>query len=201
MGTRPVPYITWYLACPLHHLIATFQPLMGFPGRHYRNVGCIGRSQFRNSLHRGLLEYSGREMEMTATLPDGEKVTLIKIDDWDLDWQDRYQLAKPLSLPAGTKLYAEIIYDNSAENPYSPPQRIQWGRESNDEMGAVTVQVIAKDETDRPELQRAVSKSLTDSARSFFQKRILDAAGVKRDDVIDADELQPARQQLQGRRR
>ena len=51
------------------------------------------------------------------------------------------------------------------ENPYSPPQRIKWGRQSNDEMGAVTLQVIAKDETDRPELQRAVSKSLTDAAR------------------------------------
>ena len=131
---------------------------------------------------RGHAHYICREMEMTATLPDGEKITLMQIDDWDLDWQDRYQFAKPLSLPAGTKLYAEIIYDNSAdnpENPYSPPQTIKWGRESNDEMGAVTLQVIAKDETDRPELQRAVSKSLTDSARSFFQKRIFGAVGGK----------------------
>ena len=205
---------------------------------------------------RGHAHYICREMEMTATLPDGEKMTLMKIDDWDLDWQDRYQFAKPLSLPAGTKLYAEITYDNSAdnpENPYSPPQRIKWGRESNDEMGAVTVQVIAKDETDHPELQRAVSKSLTDAARKnlpgslrknlpgslanrlrdrfqgqgqggnsallkrldankdgklqrsevprFLQKRIFDAADTNGDDVIDADELQKARQPLERRRR
>ena len=93
-------------------------------------------------------------------------------------------------------LYAEIIYDNSAdnpENPYSPPQRIKWGRESNDEMGAVTVQVIANDETDRPELQRAISRSLTDSARNFFKRRIFGAAG-KGDDVINVNSSQTTRQ-------
>lgn len=145
---------------------------------------------------RGHAHYICRAMEMTATLPDGEKMTLMKIDDWDLDWQDRYQFAKPVALPAGTTLYAEIIYDNSVdnpENPYSPPQPIKWGRESNDEMGAVTVQVVAKDERDRPELQRVVSKSLTDSARSFFQRRIFGAAG-KGEDVIDANKSQTALQ-------
>ena len=176
---------------------------------------------------RGHAHYICREMEMTATLPDGETMTLMKIDDWDLDWQDRYHLAKPLSLPAGTKLYAEIIYDNSAdnpENPYSPPQRIKWGRESNDEMGAVTLQVVAKDEADRPELQRAVSESLTDAVRKslpdsltnrlrglggqgrnspllkLLEERILDADAIG-DEMIDADESQTARQQLEGRRR
>ena len=144
-----------------------------------------------------------------------------------MDWQDRYHLAKPLSLPAGTKLYAEIIYDNSAdnpENPYSPPQRIKWGRESNDEIGAVTLQVVAKDEADRPELQRAVSESLTDAVRKslpdsltnrlrglggqgrnspllkLLEERILDADAIG-DEMIDADESQTARQQLEGRRR
>ncbi len=178
---------------------------------------------------RGHAHYICREMEMTATLPDGETMTLMKIDDWDLDWQDRYHLATPLSLPAGTKLYAEIIYDNSAdnpENPYSPPRRIKWGRESNDEMGAVTLQVVAKDETDRPELQRAVSKSLTEAVRKslpdsltnrlrgrfngqgrnspllkLLEERTRNAADANGDDESDADESQTARQQLEGRRR
>jgi hypothetical protein len=60
-------------------------------------------------------------------------------------------------------------------------------------MGAVTVQVVAKDERDRPDLQRAVSKSLADSARSFFQSRIFGAAG-KGDDVMDVNKSQAARQ-------
>ena len=63
------------------------------------------------------------------------------------------------------------------------------------------MQVIAKDETDRPELQRVVSKSLTDAARSFFRKRIFGAADANGDDVIDADDLQTTRQLLEGRRR
>ena len=87
--------------------------------------------------------------------------------------------------------YTRVV--DNPENPYSPPQPIKWGRESNDEMGAVTVQVVAKDERDRPELQRVVSKSLTDSARSFFQRRIFGAAG-KGDDVIDANKSQTALQ-------
>ena len=72
---------------------------------------------------RGHAHYICRAMEMTATLPDGEKMTLMKIDDWDLDWQDRYQFAKPVALPAGTTLYAEIIYDNSVDNPETPTRR------------------------------------------------------------------------------
>ena len=30
------------------------------------------------------------------------------IQDWDLDWQDRYQFKKPITLPAGTMLKTKI---------------------------------------------------------------------------------------------
>jgi hypothetical protein len=43
-------------------------------------------------------------------------------------------------LPKGTRLEAVIRYDNSAanpRNPHSPPQRVQWGLESADEMGTI----------------------------------------------------------------
>ena len=66
----------------------------------------------------------------------------MQIDDWDLDWQDRYLYAEPVNLPAGTVITTDIVYDNSAdnpENPYQPPQRIRWGRQSNDEMGSITL--------------------------------------------------------------
>ena len=59
----------------------------------------------------------GREMKITATLPDGKIQPLVWIKDWDFNWQDQYAFAKPLSLPKGTVLDLEAIYDNSAENP------------------------------------------------------------------------------------
>ena len=66
----------------------------------------------------------GRAFEMTATLPDGTVKPMVKIDDWDFNWQDQYRLAEPLRLPAGTVINMKYIYDNSAgniRNPNSPP--------------------------------------------------------------------------------
>ena len=111
----------------------------------------------------GHAHYICREMELHATLPDGKKIDLLTIDDWDLDWQDTYQFKEPLSLPKGTRVDVRILYDNSAdnpENPNSPPQRITWGRESNDEMGSLILQVLAKDEQERPELEAAIRDQL-----------------------------------------
>ena len=117
----------------------------------------------------GHAHYICREMNMTAITPSGSELTLMQIDDWDLDWQDRYVFAEPFDLPAGTVITTDIVYDNSAdnpENPYQPPQRIRWGRQSNDEMGSVTLMVVAADESRRRDLE--------DSLRSHFTTSIVD---------------------------
>lgn len=114
----------------------------------------------------GHAHYICRTMTMTATLPDGKVLTLMDIQDWDLDWQDRYQFKKPISLPAGTVLKSRITYDNSAgnsENPFSPPQRIKWGQESTDEMGSITLTVIPKAKVDAPILAKAQRDHLVQS--------------------------------------
>jgi hypothetical protein len=83
-------------------------------------------------------------MTMTATLPNGETRGLLKIDDWDFGWQDTYFYKTPMVLPRGTTLEATIVYDNTAaniRNPHSPPTRVQWGRESFDEMGSMSLLV------------------------------------------------------------
>ena len=119
----------------------------------------------------GHAHYICREMKMSAQTPAGDKIVLLEIDDWDMDWQDRYQFAKPVELPAGTVIHAEIVYDNSAdnpENPFHPPREIRWGRESNDEMGSLTLMVVAADEANRPELQSAVREHFTRSIISSF---------------------------------
>ncbi len=116
----------------------------------------------------GHAHYICREMELKATFPDGKVLALLTIDDWDLDWQDQYQFKELLSLPAGTRLDARLLYDNSAdnpENPHSPPKRIQWGRESNDEMGSLTLQVVAKQNSDRPQLLNATRELLKESGK------------------------------------
>ena len=46
--------------------------------------------------------YLGKELQATATLPDGTKETLIDIKHWDLNWQAVYRYAQPVPLPKGT---------------------------------------------------------------------------------------------------
>jgi len=90
----------------------------------------------------GHAHYLCREMRMTAKLPTGSEIVLLGIEDWDLNWQDRYLFAQPIRLPAGTVLETVLIYDNTAENPnnpFTPPRRVRWGHESTDEMGSITV--------------------------------------------------------------
>jgi hypothetical protein len=98
--------------------------------------------------------YLAKEMTLTATFPDGATKTLLAIHDWDFAWQEQYQFADFVSLPAGTRLDATITYDNSASNPHNPthpPARVTWGEQSTDEMGSLGLQLVA----DRPEdLQR-----------------------------------------------
>ncbi|MCF7961163.1 MAG: hypothetical protein K9M08_10495 [Pirellula sp.] len=124
----------------------------------------------------GHAHYICREMTMTATQPDGKATELLRINDWDLDWQDQYLYKNPVALPKGTKLTVDITYDNSAmnpENPFSPPRDISWGRESTDEMGSITMLVLAAAENERPVLELA----LQDRMRDAFGNRIRSQMG------------------------
>ncbi|MEM9479987.1 MAG: cytochrome c [Verrucomicrobiota bacterium] len=107
----------------------------------------------------GHAHYVCKTMKMTATFPDQSERSLLYIDDWDLNWQGSYLYKSPVVLPEGTVLRSEIVYDNSADNPrnpFDPPQRIMWGRESTDEMGSITLQFVAVDSKDVPKIERAV---------------------------------------------
>ena len=79
----------------------------------------------------------GRNMTVTADLPDGAKKTLIDVPDWDFNWQGFYYYKQPVRLPAGSKLHLVAHYDNSTgnpRNPSSPPKLTHWGEQTTDEM-------------------------------------------------------------------
>jgi len=106
--------------------------------------------------------YLGKQMEGFATLPDGTKKWLIRIKDWDLNWQAVYRYAKPIFLPKGTILSMRYTYDNSADNvrnPHHPPQRVVAGNRSTDEMGHLWIQVLPRARDDvRIILQEALMR-------------------------------------------
>ncbi len=89
--------------------------------------------------------YLAKEIHATATLPDGTERTLLRIDDWDFNWQDEYRYAEPVHLPANTRVEMRYVYDNSAANPAnpnSPPQPVRFGPRSTDEMAQLLLQVL-----------------------------------------------------------
>jgi Flp pilus assembly protein TadD len=108
--------------------------------------------------------YLGKEMEAWATFPDGTRQWLIKISDWDLNWQSVYKYRKPVSLPKGTMIEMRITFDNSSSNPRNPtnpPKRVRAGARSEDEMGHIWLQVLPKKETQpdpRIDLQAAMMR-------------------------------------------
>jgi peroxiredoxin len=79
----------------------------------------------------------GREMKVTATLPDGTIKPLVWIKDWDFNWQNSYVFREPVPLPKGTKIEVVAYYDNSTKNPRNPsnpPKAVRWGEQTTDEM-------------------------------------------------------------------
>ncbi|HKE26910.1 MAG TPA: tetratricopeptide repeat protein [Bryobacteraceae bacterium] len=89
--------------------------------------------------------YLATVMEAYATLPDGTKQWLIRIPQWDLNWQGVFRLRKPLLLPRGTVVSMRYHYDNSAQNvrnPNNPPKRMLGGNAATDEMGHFWLQVL-----------------------------------------------------------
>jgi tetratricopeptide (TPR) repeat protein len=92
--------------------------------------------------------FLARRIKCWAKRPDGTTVGLLRIDDWDFNWQDKYTFKQPVALPEGTRIAMEIAYDNSADNPRNPsrpPRRVKLGEQSTDEMGNISFEVEPRD--------------------------------------------------------
>lgn len=79
----------------------------------------------------------GQSIKAFGVTPDGDTIHLIDIPKWHFHWQGFYNYPKPIRIPAGTFLYGEAHYDNTAGNPYnpnSPPQDVGVGEGTADEM-------------------------------------------------------------------
>ncbi len=101
------------------------------------------------------MHYVGKAVRGWAVLPGGQRRTLLLVPDWDFNWQDRYWYRRPVRLPAGTRVEAEFVYDNSAanlRNPSSPPRRVTWGFGVTDEMAGLHLQVTTVEKHDAEEL-------------------------------------------------
>jgi mono/diheme cytochrome c family protein len=79
----------------------------------------------------------GKEMTVSATLPDKTEKTLVRVPNYDFNWQTTYMYKEPVKLPQGAQLGLTARYDNSDKNPRNPsrpPREVHWGEQTTDEM-------------------------------------------------------------------
>ncbi len=112
--------------------------------------------------------YLGKRIHLFAELPDGDRRWLLRIDDWNFNWQDAYRYDEPVELPEGTEIRMRITYDNSSgnpQNPSDPPVRVVYGPRSTDEMGDVYLQTAVEDSASLRQLREGF-------ARKDFRSRL-----------------------------
>jgi hypothetical protein len=147
----------------------------------------------------------GREIKITAHPPEGDAVSLLWINDWDFNWQNFYQYAAPVKLPAGTRLTLEAVHDNSAENfrnPNNPPAQVRWGEQTTDEMSAAVLQLVPAKEGDLPKLyeshRRRILGGFTAAGSELpagnapSPEKLLERFDRNQDGKLDPDELATA---------
>jgi hypothetical protein len=78
----------------------------------------------------------GKSFEYSIARPNGNIETLLKINDYDFNWQLNYRLSEPRLVPAGTRLLWTAYFDNSSKNPRNPnpDAEVRFGEQSWEEM-------------------------------------------------------------------
>ncbi|MFL5296024.1 MAG: redoxin domain-containing protein [Phenylobacterium sp.] len=93
--------------------------------------------------------YRGASSDLWIRYPDGKEKLLLSLPRYDFSWQRSYTFAEPIKVPAGSKLIAHFIYDNSKRNPNNPDpsKTVVWGDQSWEEMFYTAIRYRWVDET------------------------------------------------------
>jgi hypothetical protein len=72
-----------------------------------------------------------------AAVSGPDTIPLIRINNWDFEWQGYYTFRYPVKIPLGYNLFGSHTYDNTVNNPnnpHNPPQLVTAGTSTTDEM-------------------------------------------------------------------
>jgi Copper type II ascorbate-dependent monooxygenase, C-terminal domain len=85
----------------------------------------------------------GKKLRAYCITPDGDLLPLIKINDWDFNFQQTFQFKEIIDVPIGSVIYFEGTFDNTASNPLNPnrPSKpISYGWKTTEEMMDLIIQ-------------------------------------------------------------
>ncbi len=167
--------------------------------------------------------YRATSSDLWIRYPDGKEKLLLTLPRYDFGWQGHYNFAEPIKVPAGSKLIAHYVYDNSKRNPNNPDpsKQVVWGDQSWEEMFFTRIRYRWMDETSAhpvdydQALQAGALMGMLDAnidgkiEKSELKGQIgqmllknWDAIDKNHDGVIDKDELAAAQKSMfNGRRR
>jgi hypothetical protein len=101
---------------------------------HYTDVVEYDMSMFAVYFH---AHHLCENMYAYAVTPNLDTIKLLKIDDWNFNWQFTYRLNKYEKIPKGSVIHCHATYDNTInniENPNNPPKDVNASFYSEDEM-------------------------------------------------------------------
>jgi mono/diheme cytochrome c family protein len=135
--------------------------------------------------------YRGTYSKLELMTPDGKRETILNVPFYDFNWQRMYEFAKPIDIPAGSKLIATYIYDNSKRNPANPNpnETIVWGDQSFEEMFYTSLRYLWKDET---------AKNQTNYDQLLNKTRLLGMLDDDLDEKVQIGELRGQFKQMIG---
>jgi hypothetical protein len=126
--------------------------------------------------------YRGTYSKLELRYPDGKQETILNVPFYDFNWQRMYEFAEPIKIPAGSKVIATYIYDNSKRNPANPNpnEKIIWGDQSFEEMFYTSLRYRWADET---------AEKQTNYDNLLNQTRLLGMMDDNIDDKLQKSEL------------
>lgn len=62
----------------------------------------------------------GKKIKVWVTDSLGNTSPLIRINEWQFNWQNFYEFIEPVSVTAGSTIMVEAVYDNTKNNPLNP---------------------------------------------------------------------------------
>lgn len=136
----------------------------------------------------------GKEMAVTASLPDGAEKKLVHVNDYDFNWQTIYAFKDPLKLPAGTRLNLTARYDNSTNNPANPtnpPKTVTWGEQTTDEM-CIAFLNYTVDAEHLTQGQPVTNELPRGGIRPELMRQALELFDKNKNGQLDPDEIQTA---------
>ncbi len=79
----------------------------------------------------------GKDIESYSVNASYDTIPLVKINNWDFEWQQFYFFKNLIKLDVGTKLHSKANFDNTSNNihnPNTPPVDVYAGEATTDEM-------------------------------------------------------------------